>query len=209
MSLQKYLRVAVIFLAGVTVGLATFRWILSRRTIETPAAIISPTVEYHPRKLSEFTFLDRTGKKIGSTELKGQYWIADFFFTRCMGPCPLLTHTMAKLHTEFKDRPDLKFVSFTVDPEYDTPKVLNTYAELYGADKNRWYFLRGDKTIVYKLITDGFQLAVGPDETDPIQVVHSLSFVLIGKQGEILGRYNTNEPEMLAELRQRLRDLPQ
>ncbi len=62
---------------------------------------------------------------------------------------------------------------------------------------------------MYKLIQEGFQLAVGPDEKDPIQVVHSLSFMLIGKQGEVLGQYNTNDFEKLEELRQRLRDLPQ
>lgn len=208
MNLPKVMRTLTIFLAGVIVGLLGLRWALSKRTMETPAAIISPKVEYHPRQVRDFSFVDRSGKKIGLADLKGQYWIADFIFTRCMGPCPVLTGTMAKLQNEFKDRSDLKFVSFTVDPEYDTPSVLSKYADMFGADKNRWYFLSGDKAKLYELIIDGFQLAVGPDEKDSIQVVHSLSFVLIGKQGEILGRYNTNEPEILAELRQRLRDLP-
>jgi hypothetical protein len=109
---------------------------------------------------------------------------------------------------ERENKKDLRFVSFTVDPEFDTPEVLSKYADMFGADKKRWYFLSGPKEKVYQLIQEGFQLAVGPDEKDPIQVVHSLSFVLIGKKGEVLGHFNTNEPDMLTNLREQLKELP-
>jgi len=209
MLIQKWIRGLVIFLAGVIVGLVIFRWILLRQQSKTIGQPVPPpAVMANPQILSDFSLVDQRGKKTRLSDFSDHYWVADFFFTRCLGPCPILNATMAKLQDEFRNRNDLKFVSFTVDPEFDTPKVLKTYSENFKAEQGRWYFLTGPKDKVFKLIQEGFQLAVGPDETDPIQVVHSLSFVLIGKKGEVLGHFNSNEPEMLALLRQRIKELP-
>lgn len=208
---QKILRSLIIFLAGIILGLAMFRWMIAHRGQSAAPILLPaeapPAVTTNGHVIADFAFTERNGKTIRRADLLGSYWIADFFFTRCQGPCPLLTSMMGKLQREFPERTDLKFVSFTVDPDYDTPPVLSKYADTYGASKTRWYFLTGKKEAIYRLIQSSFQLAVASDESDPMQVVHSLSFVLVGKKGEILGRFNANDPEQLAELRKSLKAL--
>lgn len=203
---HKILRALIILLAGIIIGIGFFRWKLAQRSAPYHSTVGSTQIP--GASINEFKFTDQSRNKVGLQDLKGSYWIADFIFTRCQGPCPLLTATMSRLQKEFHHRSDLKYVSFTVDPEYDTPQVLSSYADTFGAEKNKWFFLSGPKEEVYDLIKKGFQVAVGHEHNDPIQVVHSLSFILMGKKGEILGRYNTTEPEELAQLKKDIAALP-
>ena len=100
-----------------------------------------------------------------AADLRGKVWIASFIFTRCSGPCPQVTAAMADLQKDFASQPDA-LVTFTVDPEYDTPKILSQYADRFHADADRWLFLTGKQAYIYKLLRDGFK--VGADRnTDP------------------------------------------
>lgn len=155
-----------------------------------------------------FAFTDQTGRPFGSEDLKGKVWIADFVFTRCMGPCPLLTTRMAALQTEFKNKQDLMFVSFSVDPDHDTPAVLTKYATTYGVDGARWKFLTGPKEKIYQLIHGSFHLAVGPgeDKTPSVtDILHSLFFVLVDKDGRVRGYFNSDDEESMKSLREKIR----
>jgi protein SCO1/2 len=90
-------------------------------------------------------------------------------------------------------------VSFSVDPERDTPAVLAEYARGYSADGERWYFLTGDKAAIFKLAKESFHVgAADGDATDP--VMHSTRFVLVDRTGKIRGYYDSNDPAQLAAL---------
>ena len=74
--------------------------------------------------VGDFTLTERDGREVHASDLAGKVWIASFIFTRCTGPCPRVTATMMRLEEEFADEADVRLVTFTVDPEYDTPEVL-------------------------------------------------------------------------------------
>jgi len=90
--------------------------------------------------------------------------------------------------------PGLRFVSFGVDPEHDTPEVLAEYGRKLGADPARWAFLHGERPVIRALIKDGFKLAIedgAPDSVEPI--LHSTRFVLVDGEGTIRGYYDGME----------------
>ena len=152
----------------------------------------------------DFSFTEKSGKPFGLSDLKGRVWIADFIFTRCQGMCPLLTGRMSILQTKL-DHPDIKLVSFSVDPEYDTPGVLSDYASRYQAQKGKWFFLTGDKTTLWNFITEGFSLGVGEATAEDLAqgaepVMHTSRFVLIDPNGNIRGYYDTSEPANVEQL---------
>jgi protein SCO1/2 len=111
---------------------------------------------------------------------------------------------MAKLQEEFAGKPDLQLVSFSVDPERDTPEALTTYAARYRADTKRWYFLTGQRDRILRLVQEGFHLAVAalPDGSEPSGTIpHSPRFVLIDKQARIRGYYDSRELEAFVRLK--------
>ena len=68
----------------------------------------------------------------------GRVWVADFIYTTCEGPCPMMSKLMHQLQTLTAGMPDVKLVSFTVDPEHDSPPVLAAYAKHFQPDPARW-----------------------------------------------------------------------
>jgi protein SCO1/2 len=154
------------------------------------------------RQVPDFSLIDQGGAPIALSNLHGKIWVADFIFTRCVAACPLMTVKMKRLQEEFVES-GIYFVSFSVDPEYDTPDVLLRYANRFGVDGNRWFFLTGEKKVIYHLTQEGFGLAIGQQESE---ILHSARFVLVDHRGQIRGYYDSNEDEALQKLR---RDIPQ
>src|SRR6187397_2946501 len=89
-----------------------------------------------------FQLANQNGQPFGSAELSGKIWIADFIFTTCRGPCPLISSRMSELQRPLEES-DVHLVSFTVDPQMDTPEVLRDYSERLHARPGRWEFLTG------------------------------------------------------------------
>jgi protein SCO1 len=156
-------------------------------------------------EVPDFSLTDQHATPIAMSDLRGKIWVADFIFTRCVAACPLMTDKMAQLQQEFSAE-NVHFVSFSVDPEYDTPAVLSQYADRYGAAQTRWSFLTGEKDAIYQLAHGGFNLAVGQEKAE---ILHSSRFVLVDRQGQIRGYYDSNETEALEELRRALKALVQ
>lgn len=142
----------------------------------------------------------------GARDMRGRVWVADFIFTHCSGPCPLLSARMASLARTLP--PSVGLLTVSVDPEGDTPARLRAYAKAYGADA-RWVFLRGDAKRTYELLYAGFRL---PMSTDPkaepgARVIHSTRLVLVDKDGAIRGYYdglNDSDADALARDARRL-----
>lgn len=111
-------------------------------------------------EVPDFTLTNRDGSTVSKADLLGKVWVADFIFTRCVDACPLLSGQMATLQRRFADDADLRLVSITLDPVYDTPEVLTAYASNFKADPQRWLFLTGEKDAIFRLSRDGFRLGV-------------------------------------------------
>ncbi|MFK7826192.1 MAG: SCO family protein [Oligoflexales bacterium] len=145
--------------------------------------------------VSDFKLESQNGELIGASQLDGHVWIGTFIFTRCLGPCPMMTQKMARLQKELADVPKLKHVSITMDPEFDTPKVLLEYANKYQANHDRWLFLTGDKSEIIKLAIEAFKLPAGEDPD-----MHSTRFVLVDQEQKIRGYYDSQDPKSIAKL---------
>lgn len=126
----------------------------------------------------------------GRKDMLGKPWIVDFIYTRCEGPCPLLTERLGKMARTLP--PEVGLLTVTVDPEGDTPARLRAYAKEYEADPRRWVFVRGSLHDTYELMYSGFRLpmSVDPKAAPQSRVTHSTRFVLVDKNGGIRGFYD-------------------
>ncbi|HEX5758090.1 MAG TPA: SCO family protein [Thermoanaerobaculia bacterium] len=156
-------------------------------------------------QVPDFALTNRDGRTVTRADLAGRPWVADFVFTRCAASCPRTTERMASLGQGRQAPPFLR-VSFTVDPEHDTPEVLARYAEAYAAPDD-WLFLTGPAAEIYPLVRRGFLLAVEPSPPpgtasaeEPI--LHSNRFVLVDGAGRIRGYYDAFDKEAMDRLRQ-------
>jgi cytochrome oxidase Cu insertion factor (SCO1/SenC/PrrC family) len=112
-----------------------------------------------------FSLMERSGRRVTPADLQGKIWIANFIYTHCTETCPLQTAKMAQLQADLTAETDIRLISITVDPVQDTPEVLAEYAARFGADRDRWLFLTGEKRAIYTLAQEGFRLSVvDPEE---------------------------------------------
>lgn len=145
--------------------------------------------------LIDFDLVNERGEDFGFGNLAGKVWVADFIFTTCAGPCPLMSRRMADLQHTFRPQPQFRLVSFSVNPEYDTPEVLLAYGRQYGAVPDRWTFLTGSPADIQDVAVNGFHL--GSIE-EP--VYHSTVFTLVDGEGRIRGYYDSNDTQFLTSL---------
>jgi protein SCO1/2 len=182
---------------GVVVALAASTWYFlnSVQAHSRPEELLADFGTVPNEKLTE-----RSGEPLALNDLKGDIWVATFIFTRCGGSCPEMSSKMQDLQESLKKAGDVKLVSFTVDPDNDTPERLNSYAEGYNADKKKWLFLTGTKQQMQDLAKTSFHLTVeeGTDPKEPI--IHSKRFVLVDREGHIRGYYNSDDPESKQKL---------
>lgn len=146
----------------------------------------------------------QNGTTITDETMKGTIWVANFMFTRCQGPCPLMSQKIKNLNTTFQHVSQVKFVSITTDPEHDSSAVLAEYAQKYEADSNRWFFLRGGLEQTRELAQEGLKVSVG-DTPD----MHSTRFILIDPDLSIRGYFDSRDSEELAKLKVSIEKLMQ
>jgi protein SCO1 len=154
-------------------------------------------------RLPAFSFTRQDGQPFGLKQLEGRPWVANFIFTRCPTICPVFTQKMARFQKQTAGLEPLALVSFSVDPQYDTPERLGAYAAKHGADPARWSFLTGDYTQLKDIIVGGFKMAMGrndEDVDDIPSIFHGSHFVLVDRTGEIRGYYNSEHDDAVARL---------
>jgi protein SCO1 len=157
--------------------------------------------------IPSFSLIDERGDAFTSEKLKGKIYVANFFFTRCGTICPKITSQMSRVTDAFIQDKDIHFISLSVDPKYDNPEKLASYAKKFDADTARWNFLTGDKKNIYPLILKGFHVPLAdaseydaaiknPDET----FIHSERLVLVDKSGVIRGFYDGTDKKEVDRL---------
>ncbi len=150
--------------------------------------------------MRSYELTERSGKTIGTQDLKGQPYIASFFFSRCPGSCKQQNDQMRLLQQKYRDTP-IRLVSISVDPEADTPEVLDQYANSYGADKNKWLFFTGDINYIAKIAGEIFMLGQVREKSHPDR------FCLIDATGKLVGKYNWHEAKELALLDEHVKEI--
>jgi protein SCO1 len=154
--------------------------------------------------LPAFELTDQRGQRFGLEQLRGRVWIADFIFTTCPTVCPKLTQRMREIEDRGRDLGDaLHLVTFTVDPENDTPAVLAAYTASQRLPLERWTFLTGPLDQIESTILDGFKIAMGKKESSPglFSIFHGERLVLVDKDGVIRGYYEADDAGIDAILR--------
>jgi len=134
----------------------------------------------------EFSLIDSSGKIFTNNHLVDHIWVASFIFTRCSGPCQELSARMRSLQYALRNKgSDVKLVSISIDPTFDTPARLGIFAKRYNADPKTWFFLTGDsQDEIHNLMRYGFMQTVMPASGDvPIQ--HSNYLVIVDRAGKI------------------------
>lgn len=196
-TIKNFLRILIFGLFLMLVGVALQQIGVQRRV----GATLLPVLPGPPA----FTLCAQDGRAFDSGQLKGKVWVADFIFTRCAGPCPMMTLRMAHLQESLRAKSDVRFVSITVDPDFDTPEVLCQYAQSFNVNSNQWFFLTGSYESIEKLALEGFKLTVQKQgdmpggEKNPI--LHSSHFVLVDQVGRIRGYYDGEVPDRMNALR--------
>ena len=152
-------------------------------------------------EIPHFQLISSTGQPFDSSELAGKIWVADFIYTTCTGPCPMMSAQMRQVQDRTApEMPDVKLVSLTVDPDHDTPPALAAYSHHFRCDPARWYFLTGTKD---KLTDVGMAFKL---QTIDGSLTHSTRFVLVDRHMRIRGYYTTGEdgfmPQLLHDIRQ-------
>lgn len=153
--------------------------------------------------LGEWRLVDQDGQPLSNESLKGQVWIASFFFSRCPSVCPTQQADFQKIlsHVEDLNSPDkkpIRLVSFSVDPGYDTPEVLQKYAAKFGVPKDRWTFATGDEAALKELLVKRMFIDVGekvplPGNPEVFDIGHVAKFVLVDQNGDVRGYWDVDD----------------
>jgi protein SCO1/2 len=221
--LKVILAVAIILFAASAAALVVLSGMRGAATVTMPpgsagaplnaqtAALPDPQVE--DLRILPFTLTTQDGATITDADLKGNVTIIDFMFTHCPLVCPMMTGTLADLADRLKGT-DVRFLSISVDPDHDTPERLREFAGRYNADFSRWTFARGDRDATWRMVREGLMFAIGddtdltitlPDGSTMLNIRHPSHFVLVGRDGRVLGLYSSTDEDAVNRLEQRAR----
>ncbi|MDN3687186.1 SCO family protein [Cyclobacterium jeungdonense] len=150
--------------------------------------------------IPEFELTDHLNRGIQREDMRGKITIVDFFFTSCPSICPVMSSEMERVQDAFRKEDKVQIFSISIDPTYDTAEVLADYAERHRAEKDKWFFLTGNKEQIYDLARCGFVLPTIDGQSVPDDFIHSDKFVLVDELGRIRGYYSGTERESVDRL---------
>jgi cytochrome oxidase Cu insertion factor (SCO1/SenC/PrrC family) len=147
-------------------------------------------------QIADFTLTNQDGQLTTLADLTNRVWVADIVFTRCAGPCPIMTGKMKKLEDALPQTSDAKLVTLTTDPDYDSPAVMKKYGEHFGADFGRWTFLTGTKNEIANLASGSLKLSAVPvkpeDQKNAADLfIHTTIFVIVDRHAQLRGIFET------------------
>jgi len=197
----------ILFLA-----LLCMAYMLSLSELSNPRARSLPVLGH----VADFTLTNQDGQVTTLADLTNHVWVADIIFTRCAGPCPIMTAQMKSLQDALSPANRVKSVTLTTDPDYDTPAVMKKYGERFGANFNRWKFLTGTKAEIAGLASGSLKLSAVPVKPEAQKnaadlFIHTTIFVVVDKHARLRGIFETEgegvewakvQPRIVATVRQ-------
>ena len=152
------------------------------------------------RTIPAFQFLNQDSTVVTNKDFDRAIYVADFFFTSCPTICPVMHRNLLKVYQKYKDNPEVKLASHTIDFKYDTPSRMKTYADKLGVKGTQWEFLWGTRDSVYALAERNYLVSVGEDSKAPGGFVHQGYLVLVDKDKRIRGAYDGTVDEQVKKL---------
>lgn len=149
-----------------------------------------------------FSFTNQSGDTITQHDLEGKVAVVEYFFTTCKGICPRMNENMKKVYAVYKNEPDFRILSHTVDPDTDSVPRMKTYAESLGANASTWWFLTGSKDSLYAAARNSYLLDDPKNNTGSMdeQFIHTQFFALVDKQGKVRKIYDGLKKEEVDNL---------
>ncbi len=148
---------------------------------------------YHT--IRDFNFVDQDSNVVTHETFSDKIYVADFFFTSCPTICPIMKTQMLRVYEKYAENPEVKFLSHSIDPEFDTVAVLHDFAEKLGVKTEVWHFVTGIKDSIYSIGQESYMVTATTDPNEPGGYLHSGAFLLIDKQRRIRGIYDGTKPE--------------
>jgi protein SCO1/2 len=159
-------------------------------------------------KMIDFSYFNQDSLEVKSSEMKGKIWIADFFFTSCPTICPKMTEQMKRLNGMTKDiNENIQYMSFSINPKYDTPTQLRKYIQVHKIKAKNWQFFTGNEARTHDLGINNFQIFAGQDASAAGGYAHTGAFALVDKEGYVRGVYLGTDPKEVNKLEKDLRKL--
>ena len=160
-----------------------------RMNVKDPAdRLVYIELNGEKRKVPPFAFMNQDSLLITNEDYLGKVYVAEFFFTTCPTICPIMNRNLVQIQDEFREFEEFGVASFTINPDYDTPRVLKEYGEKYGITDMDWHLLTGDREEIYHLANVGFNIFAAEADGVPGGFEHSGLFALIDKEGYIRSR---------------------
>jgi len=151
-------------------------------------------------KVADFKLINQNGETVTHDDYKDKIYVADFFFTRCMTICPVMTNNMGKLQEVFKNDDDIKFLSLSVTPEMDSIPILKEYAINKGVIDAKWNITTGDKKHIYELARKSYFAVLDEGDGGLQDFIHTENFILVDKKRQIRGFYDGTDSEDIERL---------
>lgn len=155
--------------------------------------VVGADTVYHT--IAPFSFVNQDSALITNATFKDNIYVADFFFTSCRTICPIMKTQMVRVYEATADMPDVRILSHTIDPEYDTVALLHDFAGRLGVSSDRWHFVTGNKDSIYKIAQTSYFATAMEDKSEPDGFIHSGAFLLIDKKQRIRGKYDGTKEE--------------
>ncbi|MFT5512070.1 MAG: protein SCO1/2 [Bacteroidia bacterium] len=151
--------------------------------------------------LRDFDLTDQTGNSIALADFDDKIIVANFFYATCPELCPRMNNNLRLAVEEFKDNPEVVFLSHTVHPEHDSVPVLAEYAKKYGYKNDKWYFVTGFKHEIYDLALNHYH-AAAPSPDGRYDFIHSTMVFIVDKDKRMRGYYESRgNPKFATEVK--------
>lgn len=205
-------RLAWVSLGLVLLGLVAL-WAATRALTKVPGPVAATPLG----QVSDFRLTNQLGAPVNLGALRGRVWVGNVIFTRCPGPCASLTRLMAGIQSDLADLPEVRLVSLTSDPEFDTPAVLGEYGRKFQADPERWWFLTGAAAEIRRVAVHDLLLVVVEKQPEERSVpddlfIHSTLLVVVDGEGRLRASVEGLEPgareKVVAAVRELVQETP-
>jgi len=198
--MKNNIGILAIFLVGCIAPKEEKLPIMGRKEIsekEINGEIVNDTI-YH--QIGGFSFINQDSVTVTNETFKDKIYVADFFFTSCPTICPIMKTQMLRVYDAIRNYGDVKILSHTIDPEYDTVALLRDFAERLDVTSDIWHFVTGDQEKIYEMAQRNYMVTALEDSSQPGGFVHSGAFILVDKDRRVRGLYDGTKQDQVDRL---------
>ncbi|MCH2214963.1 MAG: SCO family protein [Flavobacteriales bacterium] len=206
MKSKSWVLTLVIFVVILIVGMVVaYPMLKTQKTLKVyqPSDVNPKLVDKNLQGVKEnhtvgnFSLTNQLGNEVTQNDFENKIYVADFFFATCPSICPIMSQNISELQKEFKDRPEVMFLSHSVTPQIDSVEALLEYGELYGANPERWMLTTGDKKHIYNLARKSYFAVLDEGDGGKQDFIHTENFILVDTKKRLRGFYDgTSESDM-------------